>query len=104
MCELDKIVANASKFNLIQFAENRHVIYTGPNFVLFDICSNVIHALCSWASWPIAFQSRILCKYCFGLKSGAVLALNLLTKTFFCQHTLIFLKYIRIIIVRWPPF
>ena len=41
MCELDKIVANASKFNSIEFAENRHEIYTGPNFVLFDICYNM---------------------------------------------------------------
>ena len=82
MCELDKIVANASKFNLIYFAENRHEIYMGPNFVLFDICYIVTHALCSWARWPIAFKSRILCKYCFCLKSGAVVALNLLTKTF----------------------
>ena len=82
MCELDTIVANASKFNLIQFAENRHEIYTGPKFVLFDICYNLTHALCSWARCPIEFQSRILCKYCFCLKSGAVLALNLLTKTF----------------------
>ena len=81
MCELDRIVANASKFNLIKFAENRHEIYTGPNCVLFDICYNVTHALGSWAKWPIAFQSRILCKYCLCLKSGEVLALNLLTKT-----------------------
>ena len=29
MCELDKIIANASKFNLILLAENRHDIYTG---------------------------------------------------------------------------
>ena len=81
MCELDKIVANASKFNLIQFAENRHEIDTGPHFVLLDICLNVIHTLCAWARWPIAFQSRILCKYCFCFKSGVVLALKLLTKT-----------------------
>ena len=82
MCELDNIVANASKFNLIYFAENCHEIYMGPNFVLFDICYIVTHALCSWARRPIAFQSRILCKYCFCFKSGAVVALNLLTKTF----------------------
>ena len=82
MCELDKIVANALKFKLILFPENRHEIYTGPNFVIFDICYNVTHALCSWARWPIAFQCRILCKYCFCLKSGAILAFNLLTKTF----------------------
>ena len=100
MCELDKIVANASKFNLIEFAEKHHEIYTGSNFVLFNICYNVTHALCSWARWPIAFQSRILCKYCFCLKSGAVMALNILTKSLFCQHTLIFLNYIHIIIVR----
>ena len=104
MCELDKIVANASKFYLIKFAENRHENYTGPNFVLFDICYNVTHVLYSWARRPIAFQSRILCKYCFCLKSGAVLALNLLTKTFILPTYFDFLKYIRIIIVRWPPF
>ena len=105
MCDLDKIVANASKFNLILVAENRHEIYTGQNFVLFDIGYNVAHALGSWARWPIAFQSRIMCKYCFCLKSRAVLALNLLKKKrLFCQHTLIFLKYIRIIIVLWPSF
>ena len=78
MCELDKINASASKFNLIQWTEIRHEIYTGPHFVLFDICYNVTHAPCSWARWPFAFQIRILCKYCFCLKSGAVLALNLL--------------------------
>ena len=33
LCELDKIVANASKFYL--FAENRHEIYTGPKFCPF---------------------------------------------------------------------
>ena len=32
MYELDKIVANALKFNLILFVENRHEIYTGPFF------------------------------------------------------------------------
>ena len=84
MCELDEIVANASKFNLILFADPRKSSQNlhGANFVLFDICYNVTHALCSWTRWPIAFPSKILCKYCFCLNSGAVLALNQLTKAF----------------------
>ena len=90
VCELDKIVANASKFYLIYFAENRHEIYTGPNFVLFDICCNVTHAFCAWARWPIAFQRRILRNYCFCLKSGVVLALNLLTNPFILPTYFVF--------------
>ena len=50
------------------------------------------HALCSWARWPIAFQRRILCKYCVYLKSGAVLALYILTKTFILPTYFVFSK------------
>ena len=73
-------------------------------FVPFHIHYNVDHTLGSWASCTLAFQNRFLCKYCFWIKSEAVLALNLLKKRLFCHHTLIFLKRIRIIIVRLPPF
>ena len=66
----------------------------GKILSFFNIGYNMTHTLGSLARWPIAFQSRIMCKYCFCLKSGAVLALNLLKKRLFCQHTLIFLKYI----------
>ena len=55
MGKLDKIDANASKFNLIQVAKNRFEIYMGPNFVPFDIDHNVANAVDSWARWPIAF-------------------------------------------------
>ena len=54
----------------------------GKILSFFDIGYNVTHVLGSWARWPIAFQGRIMCKYCFCLKSRAVLALKLFKKTF----------------------
>ena len=55
MGELFEIAANTPNFNLVLVAKNRHEIYTGPNFVPFDLDYSVAHALGSLAIWHLAF-------------------------------------------------
>ena len=56
MCELDEIVANASKFNLKKRLPKLVTKFTrGQIFVPFNKDYNVAHALGSLARWPIAF-------------------------------------------------
>ena len=69
MSELDKIDANASKFNLILVAKHRHEIYTGLNFVPFD--NRLQCGSCPRLMGKMAYCiiSRFVCKYSFPIVS-----------------------------------